>query len=64
MTTLLPITVSADAESRPNPADAATDAQTSSGGAIHIKLPGRAIMSVENGADPALLRCVLESISR
>lgn len=63
-TALLPVTISADAETRPAPADAAADALTSSGGAIHIELPGRAMISVESGADPALLRCVLESLRK
>jgi transposase len=35
---------------------------SSSGGAIHIELPGRALISVESGADPALLRSILESL--
>ena len=33
-------------------------------GAIHIELPGRAAISVERGADRALLRTILESLSR
>jgi transposase len=33
-------------------------------GAIHIELPGRATISVERGADRALLRTILESLSR
>ena len=32
------------------------------GGAIHIELPGRAVISVESGADPTLLRTLLESL--
>jgi transposase len=32
------------------------------GGAIHIELPGRAVISVESGADPVLLRSILESL--
>ena len=63
-TALLPVTISADAETRPAPGDAAADALTSSGSAIHIELPGRAMISVESGADPALLRCVLESLRK
>jgi transposase len=63
-TALLPVTISADAETRLESADAAADALTSSGGAIHVELPGRAMISVENGADPALLRCVLESLRK
>jgi transposase len=63
-TALLPVTISADAETKPETADAATDVQTCSGGAIHIELPGRAMISVESGADPALLRCILESLRK
>jgi transposase len=63
-TALLPVTISADAEARPESADAVVGAQASSGGAIHIELPGRANISVESGADLALLRCVLESLRK
>jgi len=31
-------------------------------GAIHIEFPGRAVISVESGADPVLLRTILESL--
>ena len=31
-------------------------------GAIHIEFPGRAMISVESGADPTLLRSILESL--
>jgi transposase len=37
---------------------------TASSGAIHIELPGRAMISVECGADPATLRVVLESLRK
>lgn len=33
-------------------------------GSIHIELPGRAMISVESGADPALLREILESLRK
>jgi transposase len=59
-TALLPVTISAD----PDVPDAAADVQMSSAGAIHIELPGRAMISIESGADPRLLRCVLESLRR
>jgi transposase len=39
------------------------DAQPTTG-AIHIELPGRAMISVEHGADCALLRTVLESLRK
>ena len=63
-TALLPVTISADAETVPESADSVTDVQTSRGGAIHIELPGRANISVESSADLALLRCVLESLRK
>jgi transposase len=61
---LLPVTISADVETRPEPTDATADGQMCSGGAIHIELPGRAMISVESGADSALVRCVLESLRK
>jgi transposase len=33
-------------------------------GSIHIELPGRALVSVERGVDPALVRVVLGSLLR
>ncbi|HLH35293.1 MAG TPA: transposase [Alloacidobacterium sp.] len=55
---LIPVAVSsAEAERRESEAGA-----TCAGGAIHIELPGRALISVESGADPVLLRSILESL--
>jgi transposase len=34
------------------------------GGVINIELPGRALISAENGADPVLLRTILESLRK
>jgi transposase len=63
-TALLPVTVSADAEVVPEPTQEEAVVQAQSGGAIHIELVGRANISVERGADAALLRCVLESMRK
>jgi len=43
-----------------------TDAKERSGpgGSIHIEFPGRAMISVERGADPSLLRSILESLRK
>jgi transposase len=60
-TALLPVTLSADEDVTP---EATADAQTPSGGAIHIELPGKVMISVESGADRALLRCVLASLRK
>lgn len=59
-TSLLPVTVSAEVEATVG----GCGEPASSGGAIHLELPGRATISIENGADPVLLRCVLESLRK
>jgi hypothetical protein len=38
--------------------------QWAPGGSIHIEFTGRAMISVEHGADPSLLRSVLESLRK
>lgn len=64
-TALLPVAISAEIEAMPEPAAEAAVKQTSGGGgAIHVELPGRANITAESGADPALLRCVLESLRK
>jgi transposase len=63
-TSLLPVMLSAPS--------VATDAQDqvdakqprSPAGSIHIELPGLAMISVERGADPILLRSTLESLRK
>ena len=57
-TSLIPVTVSKAEDERGDPEVVAT----SSGGAIHIEFPGRAVISVERGADATLLRSILESL--
>ena len=69
---LLPVVIEADAE---RGADLTSDLEVaqaapellvpvSPSGAIHIELPGRAAISVERGADRALLRTILETLCR
>ena len=60
-TALLPVTLSASAIDM---REAGTKEQPTAGGVIHIELPGRAMISVECGADPALLRSILESLRK
>ena len=56
---LIPVTVpAADDESRE------TEEVARSAGAIHIELPGRAMISVESGADASLVRLILESLRK
>lgn len=57
---LLPVTISASAE----PTDESVEEPATGGGSIHIELPGRAMISVESGADPVLLRSILASLSK
>ena len=61
-TALLPVTVSATCESVTR--EAASAQQPATSGSIHIEFPGRAMISVERGADPALLRSILESLRK
>ncbi len=66
---LLPVLIGSDVASAPEIASEAETATVEAGpvqpsGAIHIELPGRAMISVERGADRALLRTILESLQR
>jgi transposase len=58
---LIPVTISSGTEAAKGPADVP---QTFSGGAIHIEFAGRAMISVESGADPTLVRSILESLCK
>jgi transposase-like protein len=60
-TALLPVIISADDGGLQK---TTADVQSPSGGAIHIELPGKVMISVESGADHALLRCVLASLRK
>jgi transposase len=56
-TALLPVTVSSSRETASRKPVQPEEPSTS--GSIHIEFPGRALISVENGADAALLRSIL-----
>jgi transposase len=57
---LIPVTVAGlDDESRES-----EEVSTPTRGAIHIELPGRGLISVESGADPSLVRSILESLRK
>ena len=61
-TALLPVTVSAACETamrKPSPQEG-----PSTSGSIHIELAGRALISVESGADAELLRSILEILRK
>lgn len=57
---LVPVRISSSME----PPDGVEQASPSSRGSIHIEFPGRALISVESGADSSLLRSILESLSK
>ena len=60
-TRLVPVTVTAE----PNSVTLSGIAPvTAPSGSIHIELPGRAVISVETGVDPELVRTVLGSLLR
>lgn len=61
---LLPVTVAVEPSTVVVPAAASMSAPTPSTGSIHIELPGRALVSVEAGVDPELVRAVLGSLLR
>jgi len=60
-TGLLPVTVTAGPDSVMAPEVGPLVVPS---GSIHIELPGRALVSVESGVDPALVRAVLGSLLR
>ena len=63
-TALLPVMLSAPSETANVTRDAGAKEQPAPSGAIHIEFPGRAMISVECGADPVLLRSILESLRK
>ncbi len=58
---LIPVTVTGSSKSTN---DAEQAPPVSCQGAIHIELEGRAVISVESGADPSLVRLILESLRK
>jgi transposase-like protein len=58
---LLPVTVTASSEAEILERTAQQQPAT---GSIHIEFPGVATISVESGADPVLLRSILESLRK
>ena len=61
-TALLPVTVATPSEAQIR--EAGVQQQPATFGSIHIEFPGRAMISVESGADSALLRSILESLRK
>lgn len=63
-TALLPVSLSALCETANESREAGVKEQPAASRAIHIEFPGRVVISVECGADPALLRSMLESLRK
>jgi transposase len=63
-TSLLPVMLTASSEKSDVGDHIDLKEQPAQGGSIHIEIPGKAMISVENGADPALLRSILESLRK
>ena len=61
-TALLPVTVAASSEAERR--EPAGQQQPAASGSIHIEFPGRAMLTVESGADPVLLCSILESLRK
>lgn len=63
-TSLLPVVVAAASEAVSATGEPDAREQSAPDGSIHIEFPGRAMISVERGADPSLLRTILESLRK
>src|ERR1700691_5104688 len=63
-TALLPVMLSAPSVAADAPGQVDAKEQPTPGGSIRIEFSGRAIISVECGADPVLLRSMLESFAQ
>ena len=63
-TSLLPVVVAAPSEAVRSTGEADGEERSAPSGSIHIEFPGRAMISVESGADAILLRSILESLRK
>jgi len=63
-TSLLPVVVAAPSKGGGSTGEDDTEEHSAPGGSIHIEFPGRAMISVERGADLSLLRSILESLRK
>ena len=61
---LLPVTVSRTSEPEIEHLEQLPHTQATGSGSIHIELPGRAMISVESGADQFLIRAIRESLRK
>jgi len=61
---LLPVTVSAPCAAAVASGHVDTKQLPAPGGSIHVEFPGRAMITVESGADPIQVRTILESLRK
>lgn len=63
-TALVPVTIAAEPEASRLVEPSEPTAAPPSAGSVTIEFPGRALLSIEGPADPAVIRAVLESLAR
>ena len=63
-TALVPVTIAAEPEVSKLIESSIPTAALPSAGSVTIEFPGRALLSIEGPADPAVIRAVLESLAR
>jgi transposase len=63
-TALVPVTIAAELEALKLVESAIPAAALPRAGSVTIEFPGRALLSIEGAADPAVIRAVLESLAR
>ena len=63
-TALVPVTMAAETQVAKLPEASQLSHALPCAGSITIEFPGRALLSIEGAADPAVIRAVLESLSR
>jgi len=63
-TALVPVTIAAETQVAKLPEASQLSHALPCAGSITIEFPGRALLSIEGAADPAVIRAVLESLSR
>ena len=63
-TALLPVMLAVAGEAVSATGEVEAKESSAPVGSIHIEFPGKAMISVERGADPSLLRSILESLRK
>jgi len=63
-TALVPVTIAAEPDAPKVVASSIPTATLPSAGSVTIEFPGRALLSIEGPADPAVIRAVLESLAQ